>query len=206
MATSGGTPHDADDLAPIIWTRYEDTPDDMRHEHDVDRLTLATAEMWAAHLALAPGVEVSRALATVVTVWGLTGQYIHEPSYIQWCELNKAGPKDPDHLVLYFRAMNRAEAHEVFAEVTARLARGDLISDSVLTTAGDWSAYDPSTASIAQEYMVVAGGTISSFRVTEDHELVLVGHGGALVGGLDLAPDGTVTWGVFDDDGEWVQS
>lgn len=205
MATSDRAPRDAGDFVPIVWTRYEDTPADMRHEHDVDRLTLATAEVWAAHLALVPGVEVSRALAVVVVVRGLTGQYIHEPSYLQWCEPEKAGPKDPDHLVLYFRATNRADAHEIFAEITARLGPGDLISDSVLTTAGDWSAHDPSTMSATPEYMVIAGGVISSFRVTDDHELVVVAHGGALVGGLDLAPDGTVTWGVFDGDGEWVQ-
>ncbi len=48
------------------------------------------------------------------------------------------------------------------------------------------------------------GDHSSTMDVEDDHALVTVLRDGVPVGALDLEADGTVTWGVFDPEGEWV--
>lgn len=121
------------------------------YEDNTAGIDLTTA--WTAHLPICHAAAVPAALATLGRHPALSGEYLHEPSYLQWGEPAKidhdlhAGPTstpsaDPDHLAVYYRAPTEAAALEVAGALLAALAPTGampaLCREVVVTHADDW--------------------------------------------------------------------
>ena len=129
----------------VTWRGYAEGT----YEDNVAGIDLAT--VWAAHLPVAGATLVPVALAAVAAHPALSGEYLHQPSYLQWGEPVKihegpdAGPDDgvdPEHLVLYYRASTEAAALEVAGAVLAMLTSTGAVPancrEVVVTHADDW--------------------------------------------------------------------
>ena len=129
----------------VTWRAYAEGT----YEDNAAGIDLAT--VWAAHLPVAGAALVPGALATVAGHPALSGEHLHQPSYLQWGEPAKiyegpdAGPDegvDPEHLVLYYRASTQAAALEVAGAVLAMLIPTGAVPTNcrevVVTHADDW--------------------------------------------------------------------
>lgn len=131
----------------IVWRVYTERT----YEDNAAGIDLTTA--WAAHLPIRHAAAVPVALATLGCHPALSGEYLHEPSYLQWGEPAKidhgvragsasAPNADPDHLAVYYRAPTEAAALEVAGALLAALApTGAMPSpccEVVVTHADDW--------------------------------------------------------------------
>ena len=131
----------------VTWRAYVEGT----YEDNVAGIDAASA--WAAHLPVARATLIPAVLATVAAHPALTGEYLHQPSYLQWGEPAKIGhgtaagcdpgdSVDPDHLVLYYRAFTEAEALEVAGALLAMLTPTGAMPagrhEVVLTHADDW--------------------------------------------------------------------
>ena len=129
----------------VTWRTYTEGT----YEYNAAGIDMAT--VWAAHLPVAGAALVPVVLAAAACHPALSGEYLHEPSYLQWGEPVKiheapdAGCDDgvdPEHLVLYYRALTEATALEVAGAVLAMLIPTGAVPancrEVVVTHADDW--------------------------------------------------------------------